>query len=47
MWIMHEGVVMLYDADVLVLLMLPPMLPAAAFCLLAYAAPRSEWLMCQ
>ena len=31
MWIVREGVVKLYDVDVLILLMLSPMLAAAAF----------------
>ena len=31
MWIVHEGVLELCDADVLILLMLPPMLAAAVF----------------
>ena len=47
MWIMHEGVVELYDADVLLLLMLSAMLATASLCLLANAAPRTIWLMCQ
>ena len=47
MRIVHEGVVKLCDADVLILLMLPLMLAAAAFRLLAYAAPRSTGMMCQ
>ena len=46
MWIMHEGVVKLYDADVLLLLMLSAMLATASLCLLANAAPRAIWLMC-
>ena len=46
MWIVHEGVVKLYDADVLLLLMLPAMLATASLCLLVNAAPRKIWLTC-
>ena len=41
MWIMHEGVVELYDADILLLLMLSAMLSTASLCLLANSAPRT------
>ena len=47
MWIAHERVVDLYDADVLLLLMLSAMLATPSLCLLANAAPRAVWLMCQ
>ena len=44
MRVVHEGVVKLYDADVL-LLMLPAMLASSAACLLARTAPFSKWLI--
>ena len=47
MWIVHEGIVELCDADVLLLLMLPATLATASLCLLASAAPRAVWLTCQ
>ena len=47
MWIVREGVLELYDADVLLLLMLSLMLAAVAVCLLTNAALRTVWLMRQ
>ena len=39
MWIVRECVVKLYDADVLLLLMLPAMFASAALRLLTHPAP--------
>ena len=47
MWIVRECTVKLHDVDVLLLLMLSAILATASLCLVANAAPRMIWLMCQ